>query len=208
MIKQKAISQWDIAFFISKRPSDLSENDPVQLLAEDDAVVIVHKAEAVSVVGGAEIVPDTVGNIPFLKNGDDISHPILTPFYPCVTDGAELTAPEHLIGVLFNKILGRGQVAAEEFDIHPVILTVGIAVAVNNSVVISVALNILAGIGHFAVVKQLTRLQNALLMGKFVGCVAVEGVYDIFIVIDLDLRQGRGIIPLHSANDDKTLRVL
>ena len=85
-----------------------SENDPVKLFAQDLAVVIIHKAESVSVVWRAQIIPDTIGNIPFLQYSDHIPHPIFAPFKLCVSDRAELTAPKNFVGMLFYKFLYGG----------------------------------------------------------------------------------------------------
>ena len=80
----------------------------MKLLAEDLSVIIVHEAEAGSVVGGAEIVPNAVGNIPFLQNGDHIAHPILAPFDFRVADRSEFAAPKNFVGMLFDEILHGG----------------------------------------------------------------------------------------------------
>ena len=76
--------------------------------AEDFSVIVIHEAEAVSVVGGAEVIPNAVGNVPFLENRDHVAHPAFAPFDLRVADRSEFAAPKNFVGMLFDEILHGG----------------------------------------------------------------------------------------------------
>ena len=52
-----------------------SGDDPCQFRTEDGACIIIDQTEAVAVVGGAQVVPDTVADVVFLEQGDDVAPP-------------------------------------------------------------------------------------------------------------------------------------
>ena len=80
----------------------------MEAFAEDFSVIVIHEAEAISVVGGAEVIPNAVGNVPFLEDRDHVAHPAFAPFDPRVADRSEFAAPKDLVGMLLDKIFHGG----------------------------------------------------------------------------------------------------
>jgi hypothetical protein len=159
----------------------VSEKDAFEAFAEKLSRIVIHEAEAVSVVGSAEVIPHAVGDIPFIEYRNNVAHPIFAPLELGVADGPELSAPKYLIGVrVYPSLCGR-KIVLQKALVHSRVFRICVLVLIDYSFIISVALYI-AGIGHISVIEQRSPLKHASLVCKFMGRIAMEGVYDIFIL--------------------------
>ena len=186
---------------------NITFDDVGEIFAQNFSVVIVHEAETVAVVGGAEIIPYAIGNIVFLQNGDHIPHPVFTPCDGAMANRSEFTAPQDVIGMALDKSLGGFKIIAQEADVHAIVVQIGGSVS-KQTVEIAISLDIVAGVRHFSVIVQMRLLQNALLMCEFMGRVAMESVYDVFIVIYVEMIETGRVVPINTADDENAFFVL
>ncbi len=101
-----------------------------------------------------------------------------------MTDGAEFAAPQNLVGMRLNKIDRSLQHLAQIVLIHALhISRIRVSAAV-DSVIIAVTIHVIARIRQSAVIEQLLCVQNAALMRKFKRIVNVEGIVDVFVVLE------------------------
>ena len=139
-------------------------DDVRKTFGKDFTTIVVDETEAVSVVRRGKIVPHAVRRLMLDEQPDHVRHVGFTPFDFRMADGAELAAPHDSFGMLRLILEDRSQMVFQKLDVHARIVRIGVLRAVDDTLEIAVAFDIVAWIRHVAIVVQLRGLQHAALM--------------------------------------------